>query len=359
MAYALSLAKRGLGRTAPNPSVGCVIVKNQQVIGIGHTAPGGRPHAETQALVMAGEQARGATLYVTLEPCCHTGLTPPCTNAIIASGITRVVIATTDCDPRVAGKSKALLENAGIIVSQGIYEEEAIRLNVGFFSACTQQRPWIHAKLATSLDGKIATSAGESQWITNAYARQRVQLLRSQHEALLTGVGTIIADNPSLTCRLPGYDYHNPIRIILDSTLRIPLSSQIVRTALQIPTWIITTPYYNPAQRIALEQIGVKLLITEATENQQVFLPQALNLLATSGITRVMVEAGNHLLTSLLRLYLIDALTWMRAPLILGNDGKAAIDGLNLLSLKDSLRFKRLNIEQLGEDILEYYEKEM
>ena len=205
MRAALALARRGLGTTWPNPSVGCVIVRDGRVVGRGHTAPGGRPHAEPVALAMAGAQAKGATAYVTLEPCCHWGRSPPCTDALIAAGVARVVVAATDPDPRVHGKGLAQLKAAGIEVETGLLEAEALETLIGFNHRVTLGRPMVTLKLASTLDGRIATRAGESQWITGTPARRLAHAMRGRHDAVMVGVGTVLADNPDLTCRIPGF----------------------------------------------------------------------------------------------------------------------------------------------------------
>src|SRR5579862_7078692 len=213
MRGALSLARRGLGNTWPNPAVGCVLVREGRVVGRGWTQPGGRPHAETEALARAGRAARGATAYVTLEPCCHHGRTPPCADALIAAGLSRVVAAIEDPDPRVAGGGLARLRAAGLDVESGLCAAEAAEINAGFLSRLRLGRPLVTLKLATSLDGRIATASGESRWITGGPARERAHLLRATHDAILVGTDTVIADNPELTCRLPGLAGHSPVRV--------------------------------------------------------------------------------------------------------------------------------------------------
>ena len=239
MRSALALARRGLGNTWPNPSVGCVIVRNNRVVGRAVTAPGGRPHAEPQALAMAGASARGATAYVTLEPCCHHGRTPPCTDALIGAGIARVVIAARDPDPRVNGQGVAKLRAAGIAVEEGVLAGEAAEILAGFHQRTTTGRPLVTLKLASTLDGRIATHSGESRWITGEPARRAAHVLRGRHDAILVGVGTVIADDPDLTCRLPGFRPTRIVRVVADSHLRTSMTSRLVATARETPTWML------------------------------------------------------------------------------------------------------------------------
>ncbi|MHA1599104.1 MAG: bifunctional diaminohydroxyphosphoribosylaminopyrimidine deaminase/5-amino-6-(5-phosphoribosylamino)uracil reductase RibD, partial [Alphaproteobacteria bacterium] len=240
MRTALTLARRGLGMVSPNPSVGCVIVDvDGHVVGRGVTASGGRPHAETIALSVAGDKARDGTAYVTFEPCSHQGKTSPCAKALMKSGIRRVVIACEDPDHRVSGRGIAMLKSADIEVTEGVLEAEALALNAGFITRIKEGRPLFTLKTATSLDGRIATRSGDSQWITGDAARRTAHMLRARHDAVLVGIGTALADNPSLTCRLGGMEGYSPIRIVADSRLRLPLSSILVETAKQVPTWIV------------------------------------------------------------------------------------------------------------------------
>src|SRR5437764_12238002 len=249
MRAALGLALRGLGNVWPNPAVGCVIVKEGRVVGRGWTQPGGRPHAETEALARAGEATRGATAYVTLEPCCHWGRTPPCTDALIAAGVRRVVVALEDPDPRVAGEGVRRLGAAGLHVDIGLGETEAAEINAGFFCRLRNGRPLVTLKLATSLDGRIATRRGESQWITGPPARERAHALRAGHDAIMVGTGTVLADDPQRTCRLPGLAHRSPVRVVIDRQLRIPPRMRLVSDARTVPTWVLTSPSADPARR--------------------------------------------------------------------------------------------------------------
>lgn len=342
MNQALELARSALGTTAPNPSVGCIIVKNGIIVGQGVTQKGGRPHAETVALTQAGRHAKNATLYVTLEPCCHTGATPPCTNAIIEAGIKQVVIATKDPFARVNGKGIIALQDAGIKVTYGILEKEATILNAGFFTAQTKKRPWITAKIAMSLDGKIATKSGHSKWITNEQSRQYAHQLRASHDAILVGIGTVLADDPLLTCRLPNVQ-HNPIRIVLDSQLRIPLNSQLVHTASSTPCWIYSQKNEPRGQAVILPYPTDHSINSIASD------------LATRGITRLLIEGGSKIFTAFLQAGLIDELICIRAPIIIGNDGVPAFNMQNNRLIEHCHKFSFNQTFTLGGDIVEIY----
>lgn len=369
MQHALRLAARGLGNVAPNPAVGCVIVKNGSVIGMGWTQPGGRPHAETQALAQAGEAAEGATLYVTLEPCSHHGHTPPCTSAIIAAGIREVFVACIDPDPRVSGNGIAVLQAAGITVHTGLCETEAIALNAGFFKKVQEQRPLVALKLATSLDGHMATASGESQWITGKPARDYGHLLRSRHDAILTGSGTVRTDNPALTCRLRGLEQFSPQRVLLDTQCRVSVDCALFNTPSQ------TLPLTGGGGKEATSRgNNVRLLVVHGMENAAppnvpdhveylplptdmhgIDLTNTLHLLAGRGMTRLLVEAGPRLSTAFLKAGLVDRLYWFRAPILLGGDGKSAIDPLDIATLSDAPRWRMEERISLGGDVLEVY----
>ena len=258
MRAALALARRGLGTTWPNPSVGCVLVRFGRVVGRGYTGSGGRPHAEPTALSMAGDGGcrQVSTAYVTLEPCCHWGETPPCTDALIEAGVARVVIAALDPDKRVDSQGVARLRQAGIAVEHGLLDRDALEDLEGFFLRVTQDRPLITLKLATTLDGKIATGSGQSQWITGPEARQMAHVLRGRHDAVLAGVGTVMADDPELTCRIAGFRTLPVVRVIVDSHLRTPLTSKLARTAGEAPLWFLVRDGVDPARRDAFIDLG-------------------------------------------------------------------------------------------------------
>lgn len=353
MKAALGLARRGLGTVWPNPAVGCVIVRDGRVVGRGWTAPGGRPHAETLALEMAGGQARGATAYVTLEPCSHQGQTGPCAEALIQAGIARVVAAIDDPDPRVSGRGLEMLRKAGVQVDLGLCREEAAEVNAGFFCRINENRPLVILKSASSLDGRIATHGGESQWITGPEARAAGHLLRAEADAIMVGSTTAITDNPDLTCRLPGLEGKSPIRIVVDSRLRLPLTSKLVATAKRVPTWIVTLAGSDPDRIAAFEAAGVEVLECPPGE-EGVDLSAVLNLLGERGLTRLLVEGGAHIAAALLRHDLVDRLAWFRAPLVLGGDGLPAVMPFGTDHLDQAPRFTRLSVAELGGDIFEY-----
>jgi diaminohydroxyphosphoribosylaminopyrimidine deaminase/5-amino-6-(5-phosphoribosylamino)uracil reductase len=347
MGLALGLARRGLGRTAPNPSVGCVLVKDDAIVGWGWTQPGGRPHAETEALARAGKRAFGATAYVTLEPCAHWGKTAPCCDALIAAGVARVVAALRDPDPRVAGGGFARIEAAGIPVEVGLMAEEARALNAGFLSRIERGRPWITLKLATSLDGRIATSTGASRWITGPQARAHAHLLRARNDAILVGAGTALADDPMLTCRLPGMADRSPIRVVLDRRLRLPLDSALVRSAREVPLWIVTD------QEGAQHQAAGAALIRPAEPEPAVVASE----LAERGVTRLLIEGGGLVAASFLRAGLVDELIWMRAPILIGGDGAAALASLGLTDPNQAEPWVLRRSAMLGRDRLESWRR--
>ncbi|WP_052401647.1 bifunctional diaminohydroxyphosphoribosylaminopyrimidine deaminase/5-amino-6-(5-phosphoribosylamino)uracil reductase RibD [Muricoccus aerilatus] len=328
MRAALALAARGLGSTWPNPSVGCVIVRDGRVVGRGHTRPGGRPHAETEAIRAAAGQTRGATAYVTLEPCCHWGRTPPCTDALIASGIARVVVALRDPDPRVDGVGLQRLRDAGIEVEVGLLEGEARRVNAGFVKRLSQGLPMVTLKLATTLDGRIATRLGESQWITGPEARRLAHGLRGAHDAVMAGSGTVLADDPELTCRLPGYAALPTVRVVADARLRTPLAARLFNS--EAPAWIATAPGGDRAAMAALEQRGAELIDVPPAPGGGLDPAALLRALAAKGITRLMVEGGARLGASLLRAGLVDRLAWFTAPALMGGDGWSGLDSLGV-----------------------------
>jgi diaminohydroxyphosphoribosylaminopyrimidine deaminase/5-amino-6-(5-phosphoribosylamino)uracil reductase len=355
MRAALALARRGLGNTWPNPSVGCVIVKDARVVGRGWTQPGGRPHAETVALARAGAAARGATAYVSLEPCCHHGRTPPCTDALIAAGIARCVVAARDPDPRVNGEGLARLREAGIAVEDGVMQHEAAALNAGFILRVTAGRPLVTLKLATTLDGRIATRAGESRWISGEAARRQAHRMRARHDAVMVGSGTALADDPALTVRLPGLvpeGFPGPVRIVADGRLRLPLTAVLVATARQVPTWVLTTPEADRQRIAAFTDAGVVVIAVPADPLGQPEPLAALRALAARGITRVLVEGGARLAASLLRKDLVDRLAWFHAPGLLGADARPAIEALGLDTLAAMPKFRVVESGRIGPDHL-------
>jgi diaminohydroxyphosphoribosylaminopyrimidine deaminase/5-amino-6-(5-phosphoribosylamino)uracil reductase len=351
MRSALAMARRGLGNTWPNPSVGCVIVNGGRVIGRTVTAPGGRPHAETGALEMAGPHARGATAYVTLEPCCHWGRTPPCTDALIAAGVARVVIAARDPDPRVNGQGVARLRAAGITVDEGVLADEASEILAGFHQRTTTGRPLVTLKLASTLDGRIATRGGESRWITGDAARRAAHAMRGRHDAVLVGVGTVLADDPDLTCRLPGFRPMPIVRVVADSHLRTPLTARLVASARETPTWMLIREGTDRARRHAFADLGIRL-IEVAGADAGVDLQAGLMALGTAGLTRLLVEGGAQIAAALLRSGLVDRVAWFHAPAVIGGDGWPAVQAFGIERLDAMPRFVRRHVTPLGEDML-------
>jgi diaminohydroxyphosphoribosylaminopyrimidine deaminase / 5-amino-6-(5-phosphoribosylamino)uracil reductase len=352
MRAALALARRGLGTVWPNPAVGCVIVNRGKVVGRGWTQPGGRPHGETEALRRAGLAARGATAYVSLEPCCHWGQTPPCVDALIAAGVGRVVVALEDPDPRVAGEGLCQLRAAGLAVETGLGAEEAAEINAGFFSRLRLGRPLVTLKLATSLDGRIATRHGESQWITGPPARERAHALRAVHDAIMVGSGTVLADDPQLTCRLPGLGHRSPVRVVIDRRLRIPPAMRLIADAREVMTWVVTSTSAVSEQRQELCDRGVTVIDIDPAPGGHVDLSAALAALGDRGITRLLVEGGGRLAAALLRARLVDRLVWVHAPMLIGDDGIPGVAGIGLDVLADAPRFERLSTETVGSDVL-------
>jgi diaminohydroxyphosphoribosylaminopyrimidine deaminase / 5-amino-6-(5-phosphoribosylamino)uracil reductase len=352
MRAALALARRGLGNVWPNPAVGCVIVNDGRVVGRGWTQPGGRPHAEAEALARARAAAAGATAYVSLEPCSHWGRTPPCADALIAAGVARVVAAVEDDDPRVSGGGLARLRAAGLQVETGLCAVEAAELNAGFFQRVRLGRPLVTLKLATSLDGRIATASGESRWISGPPSREYAHMLRATHDAVLVGTATVLADDPQLTCRLPGLADRSAVRVVLDRDLRIPNGARLIAEARQVPTWLVTLGSADQARQQSLRDAGVDIIVADPDAAGHIDLAMALGLLGERGITRLLVEGGGRLAAALLRSGLVDRLAWFHAPLLLGGDGVAAVAALGREALADMPRFERLSSETLGDDML-------
>lgn len=355
MAVALGLGARGLGDVWPNPAVGCLLVRRRHVIGRGWTQPGGRPHAEAEALRRAGAAARGATAYVSLEPCAHHGETGPCAQALVEAGIARAVIALADPDPRVDGAGAALLRDAGVEVSMGCLAEEAAELNAGFILRLTAKRPLITLKTATSLDGRIATHGGQGRWITGPEARARGHGLRARHDGVMIGIGTALADDPELTCRLPGLTARSPVRVILDSRLRLPAGGKLVRGAGEVPVWALTVAGGGEGRADELAGLGVQVIEVAADDSGKVDLGAALAALADRGLTRVLVEGGGVLAAAFLRARLVDRVAWFRAPMLIGDDGVAMAAALGVEALDQALTLRRLSVAQVGDDLLETY----
>ena len=354
MALALALAGRGLGTVWPNPAVGCVLVRDGRIVGRGWTQPGGRPHAETEALARAGDAAQGATCYTTLEPCSHHGETGPCADALVQAGIARAVVATEDPDPRVAGRGNALLEAAGIGVVRKCMEDEARALNAGFLSRVEKGRPLVTLKLASTLDGRIATRTGDSRWITGPQARARAHLLRARHDAVMVGAASALADDPALTCRLPGMVDASPVRVVIDGSARLPASQVLIAGAGEHPTWIVSTEALGGDGRYAAwREAGVEVIAVAAEADGRPALAAALEALAARGLTRVLVEGGGRLAASLLGAGLVDRIEWFRAPGAIGGDGVPALASLGVERMDDMPRFVRIASTPVGEDVLD------
>lgn len=355
MKMALSLARRGHGRVWPNPAVGCIIVKTGRIIGRGWTQPSGRPHAEIVALAQAGEASYGATAYVTLEPCAHYGKTPPCTEALINAGVVRVVAAMQDSDPRVSGRGFEQLRAAGIDVVTGVCADQAAHDNAGFFLKTDKNRPFVTLKLALSLDGRIATCTGDSQWITGPEARRAVHMLRATHDGVLVGAGTARADDPSLTARDLGL-VHQPVRIIVAQNLSIPQDSILARTAKDVPVWLCHGANAPEAQRYAWRALGAELLLCESDKSRLDPL-STLRELAGKGLTQVFCEGGGQLAASLLAADLVDRLIVHSAGVVIGGDGLAGIAGMGQDVLAHATRLQLVSHRKLGVDIEHVWER--
>jgi diaminohydroxyphosphoribosylaminopyrimidine deaminase/5-amino-6-(5-phosphoribosylamino)uracil reductase len=358
MMTALALARRGLGRVSPNPAVGCVVLDSRgAVVGRGWTQPGGRPHAETEALARAGDAARGGTAYVSLEPCAHHGVTPPCADALVAAGIARAVIATEDPDPRVSGAGISRLQDAGIETRVGVGRRDAERLNAGFLKRITAGRPLVTLKCATTLDGRIATHSGDSQWITGEIARTWAHGLRASHDAILTGASTVRIDDPELTCRLPGMGGLTPLRVVMDTRLTTPLTANLVSTAKQHATCLITVKDANDERKAVFIDCGVEVIEVRPDDGGRPDAEAALEVLAERGMTRVLVEGGGQVAAALLRANAIDRIAWFRAPAVIGGDGIPVAAGFGVESISDMPRFERRWGFTAGADSLEIFER--
>lgn len=355
MRSALALAERGLGAVWPNPAVGCVLVRDGQAIGRGWTQPGGRPHAETEALARAGAAAKGTSAYITLEPCSHHGRTPPCADALIRAGIARAVVACEDPDPRVSGAGIARLRAAGIAVEVGLCRAEARAQNQGFLQRVEAGRPLLTLKVASTLDGRIATHSGASRWITGETARAWGHSLRASHDAIMIGIGTALADDPLLTCRLPGLETRSPVRLIVDGRLRLPLTSRLVRSAAEVPTWLLVRPDAEPMRAQAYRACGLEVVKSPVTAAGTLDLPALCRVLAERGLTRILIEGGARLSAGLVRQRLIDRLEWFRAPRLIGGDGIPALAPFGIDTVDQAAGFVRIGVRRAGEDLVESY----
>ena len=357
MQLALTLGRRGQGRTWPNPAVGAVVVKDGVIVGRGWTQPGGRPHAEPVALAQAGEAARGATLYVTLEPCSHVGKSPPCADAVIAAGIARVVSAIEDPNPDVAGQGHARLRAAGIAVDIGLCTREAAHDHAGHFRRIRDKRPHVILKLAVSTDDKIAAAGRKPVAITSELTKARVHLLRAQCDAILVGIGTVLADDPLLTCRLPGMAARSPVRVVLDRSLRLPGTSRLVHSARETPLWVMTSNLSEAPAAMKLGAAGAQVIRVATTTAPPPGLDLAglLRALADKGITRLLVEGGARVASSFVSADLLDEVWLLRGTDPIGADGVAALEGLPLSSITQSPKFEVRASESLQKDTLTIY----
>ncbi|WP_238367113.1 bifunctional diaminohydroxyphosphoribosylaminopyrimidine deaminase/5-amino-6-(5-phosphoribosylamino)uracil reductase RibD [Mesobacterium pallidum] len=355
MALALGLGRRGMGRCWPNPAVGCVIVNAGRIVGRGWTQPGGRPHAETVALAQAGSLARGATAYVTLEPCAHHGKTPPCAEALVRAGVARVVSALQDPDPRVAGGGHAILQEAGIEVTTGVLADEAAQDHAGFLTRITRGRPRLTLKLALSLDGRIATATGESQWITGPEARRHVHSQRARHDAVMVGGGTARTDDPSLTVRGLGMA-HQPLRIVASRRLSLAEDGQLARTATEVPVWLLHGSDADPELASRWRARGATCLEVPVIQGR--LSPSAmLDMLGVEGLTRVYCEGGGTFAASLLEEGLVDELHVYTAGLALGAEGQPGLGALGLDRLAEAPRYRLTTLRQLGPDIFHRWQR--
>jgi diaminohydroxyphosphoribosylaminopyrimidine deaminase/5-amino-6-(5-phosphoribosylamino)uracil reductase len=359
MALALALGRRGLGSTWPNPAVGAVIVKDGVILARGWTQKGGRPHAEVEALRRAKKIAQnalvGATMYVTLEPCSHLGKSPPCADAIIRAGIARVVSALDDPNPEVAGQGHERLRAKGVAVDIGVGAEEARSAHAGHILRFTQGRPHVLLKLAISADGKVGLAGRKPAAITGEAARQRVFQMRAQNDAIMVGVGTVLSDNPQLTCRLPGMEARSPARVVLDAQLRVPLATSVVATVRETPTWVFASRKASRMAEEILQHKGCKVFRVD-DEDGRLDLDAVLKTLGGEGITRLMVEGGPRLAASLVAADLVDEALLIYSEKLIGDDGIAPLEGMALDALTSRLHVR--NSEQIGADSLEIFERD-
>jgi diaminohydroxyphosphoribosylaminopyrimidine deaminase / 5-amino-6-(5-phosphoribosylamino)uracil reductase len=356
MELALTLGRRGLGRTWPNPAVGAVVVRDGAIIGRGWTQPGGRPHAEPVALAQAGDLARGATLYVTLEPCSHFGKSPPCADAIIAAGISRVVAAVEDPNPEVAGQGLARLRAAGISVDVGLCATEAAYTHAGHFRRVRDGRPHVILKLAVSPDERIGAAGHKPVAITGEAAKARVHLLRAQCDAILVGIGTVLADDPLLTCRLPGMEKRSPVRVVLDRSLRIAGDSRLVHSARETPLWVFASELADAPAAVKLGGAGAQVIRVAPTDTG-LDLIAVLHALAERGITRLLVEGGSRVASSFVAAGMVDEFWLLRGSEAVGADGVPPFDALALSAITQSPGFRVRASETLGKDVLTIFER--
>ncbi|GAB4258480.1 bifunctional diaminohydroxyphosphoribosylaminopyrimidine deaminase/5-amino-6-(5-phosphoribosylamino)uracil reductase RibD [Thermincola ferriacetica] len=352
MRMALELAAKARGNTSPNPMVGAVIVKDGRVIGKGYHMKAGTPHAEVHALREAGELSRGATMYVTLEPCSHYGRTPPCSKAVIAAGVARVVVAMEDPNPLVSGQGIQQMREAGIQVEVGLMEKEARELNEVFIKYIKTRRPFVVMKSAMTLDGKIATAMGHSRWITGEEARRLVHLWRSWYDAILVGIGTVLTDNPLLTCRLEDRQAQNPVRIILDSLGRLPVDVNVLKTIEQAPVIVVSTEKIPRERKAVLEKLGAEVLVLPEREGRP-DLAALLDELGRREITSLFVEGGATVNASFLKNRLADKTVWFVAPKIVGGpQAPGPVGDMGIQFMDECLNIKNMSVQDIGPDLL-------
>jgi diaminohydroxyphosphoribosylaminopyrimidine deaminase/5-amino-6-(5-phosphoribosylamino)uracil reductase len=351
MRLALRLAARARGRTSPNPMVGAVVVKGDKVITTGYHKKAGEPHAEAIALRKAGRAAKGATLYVTLEPCSHTNKrTPPCTPLVVSSGVKRVVVATIDPNPEVSGSGIRTLRKAGIEVVAGVLEAEAKKLNEAFIKHITMGLPFVTLKIAQTLDGKIATATGESQWITSEDARREAHRLRDSHDAILVGINTVLNDDPSLTTRIHGG--RDPIRVIVDSKLRTPVSAKVVTQKSPARTYIAALPTASKERLVGLLDAGAEIVLARE-KNGKVDLKNLMKMLGSYGIASVLVEGGAEINAAALKAGIVDKIVMFIAPMLMtGVDSLCCIGGTSPVKLKHAVKLHRVFIRTIGQDLM-------
>ncbi len=354
MRHALAIGARGLGQVWPSPAVGCVLVKDDHIVGRGWTQPGGIPHAETVALSRAGPNAKGCTAYVTLEPCAHHGRTPPCAAALIAAGVARVVIATNDPNPKVDGQGAAMLRNAGIVVTSGILEDVARAQHVGFMSRISTGRPMVTLKLAASFDGRIAMASSESQWITGPIARRLVHAQRACHDAVMVGGGTARSDDPTLIVRDLGVR-HQPVRVIWSRQLDLPLQGRLAQTAKDVPLWILHTSDADSHLTDAWSGLGAQLITVPTGTDRRLDPAKALTALGDAGLTRIYCEGGSSLAASLLVADLVDDVISFNAGIGIGGEGLPMVGEMGLLKLAAAKKFDLLAVQKAGNDTMSHW----
>lgn len=348
MGMAIALGTLALGAATPNPAVGCVLVKGGKIVGFGRTAPGGRPHGETEAIKEAGRRARGATAYVSLEPCAHFGQTPPCAQALVRAGVRRVVIGCVDPFPQVRGRGIAILRRAGIEVTAGVCEEEAKRANEGFFTRVEKGRPMVTLKLAITLDGRIAAASGDSRWISSEESRAIVHEWRRESDAVMVGAGTVNADNPRLTCRIEGG--RDPVRVIIDAKLSTAPTARVYRQRSMAGAMVVTTGRNADAARRRYGSPRVEVIAAKS-RGGEIDLADVMRQCGERGWNRVLLEGGAHLAASALDSGIVDRVAFFIAPRILGG-GLSAVEGLEFATIKDSIRLVDLAVRRIGADLL-------